>query len=361
MELERRLRKVTRYHLTLFVLPMLSLIYYGWWTAPSLEQRPDNPLRVSPMALRGDIRARGGEPLAHSLGEERLYPLHEASGPLVGYHLRGRNQSGLEAHLQTVLSPPTPPKSLWGALAMDRRRRRGEPPLKGPNVTVSLDAELQRQLYEAFRPRSGALVVASASGEVLAAVSGPSFDPNHVRRDWNSLQSDPNSPLIERVGGGLYPVLRRDGGNLLGTDEVALERWQSDNPFPRYPGASPALMVEQTLLVSPLMLLQMAAQRQGQPALEPRLVLAPAGFVEEAERVVEPFAAPQPDGGEVRSRFELFVLQGPAFRDSPPFQVRLGRERSGEERLAFALVVEGGSPSDVEELCAQLVALLESR
>jgi hypothetical protein len=336
MELERRLAKVARYHVALFVLPLLSLLYYGWWTASTLDQRPDNPLRLSPMALRGDIEDRAGKPLAHSEQEMRIYPLRAAAGPLVGYHLRGRNQSGLEALLQSALSPPAPPKSLWGALAMDRQLRQGHPPLKGPSVRLTLDSGLQGLLYQKFGSRAGVVVVADlVSGEILAAVSGPSFDPNEIARDWQQLRADPRSPLIERVGGGLYPVLSRDGVDLLQGQPSAGHAWFADNPFPDYPGASSAVDIDGVRLYSPLMLLQIAAQTEAGPAtLQPRLLTAP-GELAASKALV-------PSGGQAEDAdgLQLLTLQGPKFRQSPPFQVLLGR-RAGARPLVFAIVAEG--------------------
>lgn len=336
MELERRLAKVARYHLALFLLPMLSLLYYGWWTAPDLDQRPDNPLGAAPMSRRGDIQDRHHQPLARSEGDRRVYPLAEEAGSLVGYHLRGRNQSGLEAYLQTTLSPPPPPKSLWGAIARDRRSSREDELLKGPDVILTLDSGLQGKLYRLFGKRAGVIVVAErASGDVLAAISCPSFDPNRVAETWQELRGDPRSPFIERVGSGLYPVKSSAGADLIASELVKNHPWFSDNPFPRYPGASSALTVEGRQLLSPLMLLSLAA---GSERFRPGLISSP---LDEAEmKASRDVPLPSPEDGQSFENFQLFRLLGPAFRESPPFDVVLGR--SGEEKsgLVFAIVIE---------------------
>lgn len=353
MELERRLRKVSRYHLALFVLPLLSLLYYGWWNAATLDQRPDNPLRFSPMALRGDIRDRRGGPLAESVGEQRRYPLKQAAGPLLGYHLRGRNQSGLEALLQASLSPPPPPKSLWGALAMDRSRAQGHPPLKGPDVALTIDSAMQRDLYGILASQAGALVVAGLDGgEILAAVSVPAFDPNEIARDWQRLRSDPGSPLIERVGSGLYPVLTSAGEPLLDKEQTNRHPWFSENPFPGYPGASPAVIIDGQHLYTPLMLLQVASQGAQSSVLDPCLLAA------ERRTVAEPPLLPTFSGTRKEAGFELGALMGPEFRDSPPFQVRLGRRQQGLRPVAFALVLEGSSPEQAEAITRRILSAL---
>lgn len=355
MELERRLGIVARYHIALFLLPLLSLLYYGWWNADVLDQRPDNPLRLSPMALRGEIRDRHQRLLAESRDDKRVYPLGAAAGPMTGYHLRGRNQSGLEALLQSELSPPAPPKSLWGALRMDRDRQEGRPPLKGPSVALTLDATLQKSVYQALGGNAGAVVVAEAgTGEILAAVSGPSFDPNEIARDWQDLRSDPHSPLIERVGSGLYPVALGDGGALLTAEQAKAHPWLSDNPFPGYPGASSAVDIDGTMLVSPLMLLHTVSAQTEQKLVSPPRLLVDAGN--------EPSTAGPLPGlgeGERRDGFLLFLLRGPEFRESPRFQVLLGRGDSARA-LAFAVVLEDATEGQLRALEARLLPVLRS-
>lgn len=361
MEFERRLRKVTAYHLALFLLPLLSLLYYGWWSAPTLDQRPDNPFRLSPLALRGELRDRAGRPLATSQDEQRFYPLGAAAGPLVGYHLRGRNQSGLEALLRDELSPPAPPKSLWGALDLDRQRASGQPPLKGPDLQLTLDGELQTKLYELLGEQAGAVVVARLdNGEVLAAVSAPSFDPNQVARDFQTLRADPRSPLIERVGSGLYPVRSAQDDQLLTLQPNEPHPWLQDSPFPDYPGASGAVSIEGQLLVSPLMLLQTAAcSGQSRPLVWwPKLL--PGQQSPPTSVAVPQLPELAPSHG-----FQLMQLLGPPFGDSPPFQVVLGRTLDGSLQgastpLVFVAVLEGADPPRASQLRQALLPLLSA-
>lgn len=247
---------------------------------------------------------------------------------------------------------------------MDRARREGHPPLKGPDAALTLDAKLQQAVYQAFGARAGVVVVADGrSGEILAAVSGPSFDPNEIGRDWQQLRADPRSPLIERVGGGLYPVLRADGSPLLQADKVAGHPWFGENPFPLYPGASSALQIDGAVLFSPLMLLAIAAQLPGSESRAFFPVLVRSQTVE-GEATPNPLAdpsksyVPSVEETEARPGWKLFALRGPKFRESPPFQVMLGRTDGGEAPLAFAFVIENAEAADAARLRDGLLPVL---
>ena len=85
-------------------------------------------------------------------------------------------------------------------------------PMPGANLTLSLDMGLQRIAEEAFKDMRGALVaIEPATGEILAFVSQPSFDPNLFVdgidvESWRRLNESPDHPLINRPVYGTYPV-----------------------------------------------------------------------------------------------------------------------------------------------------------
>jgi len=92
-----------------------------------------------------------------------------------------------------------------------RTLRRVEPE-PGQNLTLSLDIDLQRVAEAQFAGKRGALVaIAPRTGEVLALVSVPSFDPNvfidgiDVDR-WKLLNESPDHPLINRPLYSAYPI-----------------------------------------------------------------------------------------------------------------------------------------------------------
>jgi penicillin-binding protein 2 len=86
------------------------------------------------------------------------------------------------------------------------------PSLPGADLKLSIDAELQRAAVNAFGDRDGAVVaVDPRTGEVLAMVSKPMFDPNLFvngisHKDYKRLTSDLSVPLFDRnLHGGTAP------------------------------------------------------------------------------------------------------------------------------------------------------------
>ena len=85
------------------------------------------------------------------------------------------------------------------------------PPISGNNLKLSLDAKLQEVAEQAFGERRGALVaIDPTSGDVLAFVSKPGFDPNLFvdgidSENWDLLNNSIDKPLNNRALRGLYP------------------------------------------------------------------------------------------------------------------------------------------------------------
>jgi penicillin-binding protein 2 len=85
------------------------------------------------------------------------------------------------------------------------------PPISGNNLTLSLDIKLQEVAEKAFGDRRGALVaIDPTTGDVLAFVSKPGFDPNLFvdgidSENWDLLNNSIDRPLNNRALRGLYP------------------------------------------------------------------------------------------------------------------------------------------------------------
>ncbi|MFT5589661.1 MAG: penicillin-binding protein 2 [Bradyrhizobium sp.] len=85
------------------------------------------------------------------------------------------------------------------------------PASPGNNLILSIDIELQKVVEEAFGDHRGALVaIEPATGDILAYVSMPNFDPNLFvegidQQSWDQLNTSPDRPLLNRPLSGTYP------------------------------------------------------------------------------------------------------------------------------------------------------------
>ncbi|HEY1104180.1 MAG TPA: penicillin-binding protein 2 [Burkholderiaceae bacterium] len=91
------------------------------------------------------------------------------------------------------------------------RKLASSPPMSGQSVKLSIDIKLQKLVEDLFGERRGALVaIEPETGEVLAFVSKPTFDPNLFVdgidvESWQALNESLDKPLLNRALRGTYP------------------------------------------------------------------------------------------------------------------------------------------------------------
>ena len=146
----------------------------------------------------------------------RIYPYREATFPVTGVAVAGARTQGLERRLDRVLTGEMEAMPSRGQVL-------GSTPLQtGDDVVLTVDAELQRAAYEALDGQRGAVVVLDVdTGEVLALVSAPAWDPNvwdfdlDHRTPWRNT-FDPEAweqagydrelrPMCDRAAGETHP------------------------------------------------------------------------------------------------------------------------------------------------------------
>jgi penicillin-binding protein 2 len=91
------------------------------------------------------------------------------------------------------------------------RRLASQPSTPGDTVKLAIDIKLQKLIEDMFGERRGALVALDPkTGEVLAFVSKPTFDPNLFvegidQENWQLLNESMDKPLLNRALRGTYP------------------------------------------------------------------------------------------------------------------------------------------------------------
>jgi len=161
------------------------------------------PLRSYPLAAAAaHTLGRVGEVQAQQLHSPEFADLKP--GDLVG-------QAGIEAlYNSSLMGRDGLRRVIVDSLGLEvgeAERRRPEP---GPNLTLTLDSELQAVTERAFAGRAGAAVVLDPNtGAILAMTSTPAYDPNEFTtgidtKRWATLRTDPATPLMNRVIQGQY-------------------------------------------------------------------------------------------------------------------------------------------------------------
>ncbi len=163
-----------------------------------LWQREEN-------TVRGTIYDRTGVVLAETLVEEetmtRSYPFDSMYSHIVGYNHKQYGRTGAEDYFNSELMAI----GTDSTVARLRERITGEP-IKGNHVYLTLHHQLQQTAERLLRGKKGAVVaIDPRSGEILAIVSKPDYNPNRLDSDWDKLVVNEESPLLNRGLAGMYP------------------------------------------------------------------------------------------------------------------------------------------------------------
>ena len=196
--------RVTYFFVALFLVMMGYIVYFQVKESRDVIRSPYNARQDSyaDRVVRGDITDRNGKVLAHSEvqpdgTEVRQYPYGSDFAHVVGYSSQGK--SGLESEMNFELLTSN-------AFFLEKIRNEFQDQKNiGDTVVTTLDVDLQQAASAALGGYKGAVVVMEPStGKILAMVSKPDYDPNGVAANWETLNSDPDSALLNRATQGLY-------------------------------------------------------------------------------------------------------------------------------------------------------------
>ncbi|MGA6992944.1 MAG: penicillin-binding protein 2, partial [Candidatus Deferrimicrobiaceae bacterium] len=96
------------------------------------------------------------------------------------------------------------------AAGRDKRLVNEVPPRTGGAIQTTIDADIQMTAYKAMDNLAGAVIaMIPKTGDILAFVSAPAFDPNVFSRgirkgEWAQLVADPRTPLQNKGLQGTY-------------------------------------------------------------------------------------------------------------------------------------------------------------
>ena len=161
---------------------------------------------------------------------KRNYPLKEILAHVLGY-LGEINESELtkpehssytpgdflgKSGIEKIFENHLKGRSGWLQFEVDSLGRKKRvlgsvDPVPGEDLFLTIDSGLQSFADQALREKNGSVIAMNPNtGEILAFVSHPSFDPNLFSRgisfnDWGALIKNPSHPLTNKGIQGLYP------------------------------------------------------------------------------------------------------------------------------------------------------------
>jgi penicillin-binding protein A len=208
----RQLQVVGGILLALFVALFVNLNYLQVLRADELANDDRNARQlIREYEIRRGLLIAGDGSTELARVEETDGPLRYrreySDGPLyahaTGYHSLVFGRSELESSFNDYLlgsAPETFGRNLVDLLAGRERA--------GDDLLTTLRPAVQQAAFEALDGRRGAVVALEPrTGEILALVSSPSYDPNRLSTHdsaeanayWDELQEDPDRPLVNRA------------------------------------------------------------------------------------------------------------------------------------------------------------------
>ena len=169
------------------------------------SHRPDIPVLEMMMVHR----RRYGENdfLAHAVGyvgEVSTEDIAGSGGRLRSGDITGK--SGLEKQYNdTLMGTDGLRRSIVNSVGKEVGQLLQQDPTPGKAIRLTIDYDLQSVAEQAMAGKMGAVVALDPrTGEVLAMVSHPAYNPNDFavripREEWDQLNNDPDKPLINRA------------------------------------------------------------------------------------------------------------------------------------------------------------------
>jgi len=196
---DRRIINILIVICLLFLCLIGYLTYIEFALSDEISQSPYNQRQWAYDADidRGSILDKNGIVLAHSEEGKRIYPYSNMYSHVIGYNSQTYGKSQLELKCNKILLG----QYGLGELNLIGGKR------SGYDLYLTIDHELQKTAYNAIGNRNGsAVAINPKTGEILAMVSKPDFNPDNeqLSSNWNKLVDDKNSPLLARATSGLY-------------------------------------------------------------------------------------------------------------------------------------------------------------
>ncbi len=219
--MERQIRRLGVGLIVLFLILLAQINYIQVFASDDLENNSANAtrqLKAEYAVHRGSILASDGRTVLASsrrssglLRYQRRYPQGPRYAHVTGYYSFIFGRRDLEQSFNSYLAGDAAelfPQTLTD-LVLGRDKQ-------GGTIVTTIDPVIQTAAEEAAAAESGDVAIAvvePSTGNVLALVAEPTYDPNllaaqdgqSVREAWDELTSDPEKPIVSRASEELFP------------------------------------------------------------------------------------------------------------------------------------------------------------
>ena len=222
-DLGKNIKNVMVIFLFCFIALISYMVYFQIFKGPEIAQMTGNIRLVAKRneVIRGTIYDRDNNPLATSsrineLSQDRVYLYGDLYTHSLGYIDDKYGLSGLEEEFDSELIKHSGVKSSlkkiltdFKALINKEEKIESEEKEKiGNGIVTTLNHKAQKAAYEALGNQKGAAVaIDPRTGEILAMVSKPTYNPNDVKSAIENATDEASEEgyLINRAVEGLYP------------------------------------------------------------------------------------------------------------------------------------------------------------
>lgn len=228
MNMNVSIGRLTTVFVVFFLLVSLVMVNVQVFQAQELAASPYNPRHClrSSEPVRGSIFDRHGVLLVKSVADDSApcgyrrewNPAAVKAGlaPLIGYFSYRYGALGVEAHYNDVLSGAGKGSTMDTVTNQLLHKQ-----VIGNDIYLTVDLKLQQQVNELYNtdaefggvcqtpgsdPPGSVIVEDPQTGEILAMLSRPYYDPNRIGDDtyWRQINGDHSAPLLDRATQGLY-------------------------------------------------------------------------------------------------------------------------------------------------------------
>lgn len=202
--MNKRIKFIQYFFIFCFLSISVYILYFNFFQAKYIYSNSYNKRlrKENTSIIRGDITDRSNQILVHSQMQKgninRIYKYGRHFSHLIGYSVKSIGSTGIEALYNNELNTASTVDTIKSKALGNK--------IKGNTIKLTVDKDLQIYASELLKGKKGSIVALNPrTGEILAMVSKPDYNPSNITKNWNSLIKDNNSPLLNRATDGLYP------------------------------------------------------------------------------------------------------------------------------------------------------------